>query len=359
MISSLLNSKQNINFGLGLFNKKNIDDNPRESAILQNTIETRARAKFDRYTSAFTEYTRKGFMGDVNSDFYEFLSMGIVPYVIGSGTFMALFNLLGKELTPKAAMKGKKMALGVLMYGIFKSLSPDLVTRPVAYTTGVDIELPYRNVYYPLPKEAGENANIYPLRQQRKVYDSIEFFRKDLIQNQEGYGKAYYDNIAKKIGLGDNLNDSVTETTPIIQSIVSMTKTAKTLSSYMWAGVGVALAMQDSWNDFFTAFSNRRRYLSKPNESFINKLTEKTKNIGLNTADLTISFFKSFVKSFNHLWEGPQGASGFMKHAGKSFLLLTALLTIGTTANVIYKAKQMGKLENSDIIDKNKESTVI
>ena len=48
-----------------------------------------------------------------------------------------------------------------------------------------------------------------------------------------------------------------------------------------------------------------------------------------------------------------------MKHAGKAWMLLTAALTIGSTANVIYKARHMGKLANKDIIDDNKESTVI
>ena len=83
--------------------------------------------------------------------------------------FMGLFNLL-KDLNPKsqklANINGNKMALGVVLYGLFKTLSNDLVTRPVYWGTGVDIELPIEHVYYPLPKEAGEAANIVPQIQQ-------------------------------------------------------------------------------------------------------------------------------------------------------------------------------------------------
>ena len=359
MIKAVRITDSNTSFGAKSESKKEEDN---ESKILPNTLRTRIAQKIDKTQSAFTEYPIKGFRGDVNSDFYEFLSMGIVPYLAGSAMFMAMFNLVTKHLnlkSQKLAVNGKKMALGVVLYGLFKTLSADLVTRPVYWGTGFDIELPYTNVYYPLPTQPGKDANIYPLRQQRKVYDSREFFRKDLIQNDPDYGVKYYDKIAKKIGLGNDLNDSVTETTPIIQSIISTTKTAKSLSTYAWAGVGVGLAAQNSWTDLFDAISNRKRHIAKPGEGFFTKIGARLKNAGTNFVDISKTFGKSFVKAFKTLWTGEKGTSGFMKHAGKAWMLLTAALTIGSTANVIYKARHMGKLANKDIIDDNKESTVI
>ena len=338
-------------------------DKDGESKILPNTLKTRINQKYDKTTSALTEYPVKGLKGHINSDFYEYLSMGIIPYIAGSAMFMALFNLVNKHLDPRsqkfAANKGKKMALGVLLYGVGKTLSNDLVTRPVAMATGVDIELPYRNVYYPLPTKAGDEANIYPQHQQRKVYDSREFFRKDLIATDPNYGTAYYNRVARKLGLGSDLNDPVTETTPIIQNIVSSTKTAKSLSSYAWAAAGVGLAMQNCWGDFFNAVSNRRKHLAKPNEGFFNKLGSRMNNFGHNTVDITKSFGKTFVKACKTFWTGEPGSKGFMKHAGKAWLLFTIALTAGSTANVIYRAKHMNKLSNSDLIDRNEESTVI
>ncbi len=331
-----------------------------DSKILPNTLSTRIHQKFHKTTNAFLEYPIKGMRGDVNSDFYEFLSMGIIPYLAGSAMFMVMFNLL-KDLAPKsqvlAGINGKKMALGVVMYGLFKTLSNDLVTRPVAWGTGVDIEMPVQHVYTPLPKERDELANPMPQIQQRKVYDSREFFRKDLIQ--EDIGPSYYDNVAKKLGMGENLNDAATETTPIIQSIVSMTKTAKSLSSYAWAGLGVGLAVQDSWNGFFNSISKRKRHVPKPGEGFLTKIGSRMKNAGENFVNISKSFGSSFVKACKTLWTGEAGTSGFMKHAGKGWILATLALTVGSTANVIYRARKMGKTANKDNIDKTKESTVI
>ena len=357
MIKEVRLSDNRISFGQNPVTKKPEKDE--ESGILPNTIKTRVLQKTDKTMNAVIEYPVKGLRGDVNSDFYEFLSMGIIPYVVGSAMFMLMFNLLSKHLTPKQALAGKKMGLGVVLYGLGKTLSNDLVTRPVYWSTGVDVELPYKNIYCTLPTRPGANADVDHKHQQRKVYDSIEFFRKDLIAKHPEFGVPYYNKIAKKIGLGDNLNDSVTETTPIIQSIVATTKTAKSLSSYAWAGVGVGLAVQNCWADFFKAFSDRPKYISKQGEGFLSKFGGKLKNTGKNALNLTKTFGKTFGKACKTYWTGEAGTGGFMKHAGKAWLLLTAALTIGTTANVIYKAKHMGKLANKDLIDRTEESTVI
>lgn len=333
-----------------------------KSKILPNTLRTRISQKSDKTVAAITEYPVKGLKGDINSDFYEFLSMGIIPYVVGSLMFMGLFNLL-KDLSPKAqkfaSSYGNKMALGVLMYGVGKTLSNDLVTRPVAWGTGVDIELPIRHVDHTLPTKPGKDADIDTKIQQRKVYDSREFFRKDLLENDPRYGKKYYANIAKKIGLGENLNDPTTEVTPIIQSIISTTKTAKSLSSYAWAGLGVGLALQNSWDDFFHAISNRKRHVPKSGEGFFEKMGSRFKNAGSNFVDISKTFGKSFARGCKTLWTGEAGTTGFKKHAGKGAILATLALTIGSVTNVIYRARQMGKLANKDIIDSTKESQVI
>ncbi len=349
----------NININFRQQSKKKAE----ESAILPNTLGTRLNQKYDKTLSALTEYPVKGLKGDVNSDFYEFLSMGIIPYLTGSAMFMWLFNLVNKHLSPHSRLvateKGRKMALGVVMYGLAKTISNEFVTRPVAWLTGVDIELPYRNVYYPLPTKPGAEADIFPQHQQRKVYDSREFFRKDLIAKDENYGIKYYDNIARKLGLGENLNDSVTETTPIIQSIVSTTKTAKSLSSFAWAAVGVGLAMQNSWKDFFDSISQRKKYTPNGTDGFLTKVSSKIKNFWCNLFEISKTFVKSFLKGCETLWTGERGTSGYMKHAGKALVLFATLLTLGGTINVIHRAKNMGKLANKNLIDNSQESTVI
>ena len=40
-------------------------------------------------------------------------------------------------------------------------------------------------------------------------------------------------------------------------------------------------------------------------------------------------------------------------------ILFTGAMTVGSIANVIYRARHLGKLANKDIMDKTKESMVI
>ena len=99
--------------------------------------------------------------------------------------------------------------------------------------------------------------------------------------------------------------------------------------------------------------------LCKRAGGIFSKIGGKTKTFFKNTYELTKTFGKTFISACKTYWNGEAGTSGFMKHAGKAWLLLTAALTIASTANVIYRAKQMGKLVNKNLIDKNQESTVI
>ena len=113
-----------------------------ETRILPNNISTRVGQEFQKTSSAFIDYPTKGLQGDINSNFYEFLTMGIVPYLAGSAMFMAVFNCVRKFLAAKghqiSASKGYKMGLGVIFYGLFKTLSKNFVTTPVKIATGVD-----------------------------------------------------------------------------------------------------------------------------------------------------------------------------------------------------------------------------
>ena len=330
-----------------------------ETHIVPNNVKTRINQGTQKTMSAFIDYPVKGLKGDVNSNFYEFLTMGIVPYIAGSAMFMIVFNALnlGKHLgarDAKAAGKlGKKMALGVVLYGILKTVSKNLVTKPIKAATGVDTEMPYQNKVYNLPKGADENAKIDVVWQQRKVFDSKEFFRKDLLDRE------YFDNVAKKLGLGENLNDSISETTPIIQNIVATSNTAKSLSSYSWAAVGVGLAMQDAWSDFFDAVSARKHYAGQKGEGFFNKLGGKLKVFGENTWNISKELIKSIGRSCKELWCGNNAHNGFMKHSGKILVGFAALLTTLLTANTILRAKDLAKNSNTKTIDKTKESTVI
>lgn len=359
MIDRINNIQSKISFTSK--SKKEKEDN-KDTRILPNNAKTRLRQSSQKTTSAFTYYTAKGLTGDINSNFYEFLTLGIIPYLAGSGMFMVMFNCVNKYLMPAdkkiASIKGKKLALGVILYGVLKTISKSLVTKPVKMATGVDTEMPYENVVFALPKEADEDTTLETQIQQRKIYDSKEFYRKDLLE-KEYPNKEYFNKIAKKLGLGENLNDSVSEVSPIIQNIVATSNTAKSLSSYCWAGLGVGLAAQNSWTNFFDTISNRSKYRTKPNEKLTTNIANWFKNFGRNTVEITKSFFKSLIRSCKTLWTGEAGTTGYMKHAGKAFAIFTIALTSILTANSIIRAKNLAKNNNKKTIDDKKESLVL
>ena len=78
-----------------------------------------------------------------------------------------------------------------------------------------------------------------------KVLESLEFPRWDVKYGDETKGEernVWFDKIAKKIGLGDNLRDSDQDVKPRVKEIAVKTNVAKTFSSYLWAAVGVGVA---------------------------------------------------------------------------------------------------------------------
>lgn len=300
-----------------------------KDTLLKNNLATRMRIGMDKFSNALTVYPVKGLRGSRNSNFYEFLTMGTIPYLVGSGTLMAVFNLANKYFKPfaesKASAIGKKMALGVLFYGVMKEVSKSFITKPVHALTGVDTTVPYAKFIYELP----ENINDTDITsiEYHQAYESVEFPYWGMFYKDESSGKprnAYFDKVAKKLGMGENLNDSDQEVKPRIKEIVVKTMTAKNLTSYLWAALGVCTAFQEPWDKFFN-----------------------TKG------------FKPSVKQFGaSLWESMKDfykgqGSGITKHAGKLLLGTAVLSSVLGVANVMSSSQKPSKLDSADIIEKS------
>ena len=88
-------------------------------------------------------------------------------------------------------------------------------------------------------------------------------------------------------------------------------------------------------------------------------MAKRFSNAGKNFVDISKTCGKSFTKACKTLWTGENNTSGFMKHAGKGWILFTGAMTVGTVANSIWRARHIGKLANKNVINKDKESTVI
>jgi len=279
-----------------------------------------SRIQVDKFLNAVTVYPVKGLTGNPNSNFYEFLTMGMVPYLIGSGMLMAVFNLATKYFEPTqakhAASIGHKMALGVVFYGLLKSLSKKFIEMPVGFLTGVDVNKPYRDMKSQLPEYAGDTSDKKSI-EYHKVFESVDFPRWDLLYDYKKNKPRnyYYDKVAKKMGLGKNLEASDQVAKPKIRELIIRTKTWTTLSSYIWAGLGVALAVQDGWTEAF----------GKKEGSFFKRAADAFNDKGKSFKAFAKEFAKDlrngFRNSCKQLYNGGVNHSKVKAAAGKAYIL--------------------------------------
>lgn len=309
--------------------------------LLKNNIITRTRIGIDKFSNAITLYPAKGLKGNKNANFYEFLTMGTVPYLTGSAMLMAVFNAANKHFAPfarsKAGPLGKKMALGVLFYGLAKEASKTLINTPVKMMTGVDPELPYAKVIYELPDDIND-TDITSI-EYHKVFESVEFPRWDLLYGDESKGQKrnyYYDKVAKKLGMGNNLNDSDQEVKPRIKEIIIKSNIAKNISSYLWAAAGVGLAFQKPWDNFFNVATLKFWQGAKFKAS-------------------AKSFGRNFIESCKTFYTG-KGQR--FKHGGKALLFTALASSILGAANAVSSSNKPSKLDASDIIKKDEKYVV-
>jgi len=338
MILPVNNVKNSINFSADGKDKKAYN----HDTLLNNNLATRTYIGIDKLTNAFTVYPAKGLKGSKNANFYEFLTMGAVPYLIGSGMLMAVFNYANKYFSnfakTKASSLGQKMALGVLFYGLSKSISKSFISKPVQMITGIDTERPYAKVIYELPEDIND-TDIISI-EHHKVFESVEFPRWDLLYGDEAKGKKRnyrYDRVAKKLGIGSDLKDSDQEVKPRIKEIIVKENLAKNISSYLWAATGVALAFQKPWENFFNVMTFK---------------FWKGKEFG----KCLESFGRNFVKSAKALYKGE--GHGLSKHAGKLLVGTALLSTILGVANTVSSSNKPSKTDAADVIKKDERYVV-
>lgn len=307
---------------------------------------TSARITADKFQNAVTVYPIKGLTGSRNANFYEFLTMGMFPYLTGSLTMIGVFNAASKFFSPDAAANanklGKKMALGVLFYGIAKNVSKKLIELPIKAKYGVDVNLPYKKVVNELPESTNDKDLIS--NEYHKVFESVDFPRWDLLYNNEHFGNernSYYDNVAKKMGYGSNLKDSDQIVKPKVKELIVKARTFSTFASYLWAAVGVGIAMQKPWENLgsFKQFVHRDNLL----------IGRGIENIGT-----------AFGRSVKEFVQGGAAKNKVAGIAGKALLAAAAGVTlIGNIVTLTNPQKaKSDKAAATSIIDENKTKVV-
>jgi hypothetical protein len=237
----------------------------KEDHIIKKTPLLGTKITADKLTHDVFVYAPKGLKGSRNSNFYESLSLSMLPYIAGGATIIALYNLANKHYKPSEAMKasnlGKRMAIGVACYAAGKWLAGKVLNGGVKAATGIDVEMPYKKTVHELPEEKGEIPGTST--EFHRVYESVDFPRWDLINRKgefEGNRYAYYDKIAKRMGYDEKLNAPDQVVQPKIKETVAKTIATKNISSYLWAATALVFGMNE---DIFTLIKARKIPKSK------------------------------------------------------------------------------------------------
>lgn len=265
------------------------------------------KAGAHKLTNDIFTYFPKGFQGSKNSDFYEFLSLGMVPNIIGSVGLIALYALCNGKYNAQhglsASKAAKSMGAGVVMYAAGKWASQKLSRSLIHASTGVNLNMLYLNKVNELP-EPGRDKGIVRT-QYPGVFDSVDFYRKDLLAKDSELNHEnifwYDDKIAKKAGFDKKLNAPNQTMGPKIRELKARTTALENISKYVVAATGVALGSQSAFKDI--SFKNSKAFFQ----------TTKTA-------------LKDGLKS---LWNGTN-RNFLTKHSGKALLIGSAVSTLLT-----------------------------
>lgn len=291
-------------------------------------------------------YFPKGFAGSKNSDFYEYLSLGMVPYLVGSGLMYGLykgannaFKLTDKTMADSVA---HKMGAGILLYGLGKTISKKLSHTLIHASTGVDLDMKYLKKVNELP-EIGQDKGIQR-KQYPGVFDSVTFYRCDLLDKDSELNHDdaywYYDKIARRAGFNKRLNNPNQEMSPRLKELKARTTALENISKYVVAATGVALGAQKAFGDMrFT------------------KVITKTK--GFNSKALIGNLQglgKAAIDAGKQLWKG-SNQNIITKHYGKALAIGSAVSTLLTWLIPTIGFKTNPNTMNSKV-DTNKEYEV-
>ncbi len=260
-------------------------------------------------------YFPKGFMGSKNSNFHEFLSMGRVPYVIGSIMLIGLYSFAnGKyNVQDKASANNaaKCFGAGVVMYAIGKWLTKKIAHLGIKMSTGVPLDLRYTRKIPTLP-EPGQEKGIVE-KEYAGVFESVDFFRKDLLKqdselNHNGDMHYFNDKIVQKAGYGKDTNSSYQIADPKIRELKARTTALENITSYITAATGVALGSQEAFKQL--------KFVK--HEGFV-----------MNMKTALSSAKNAVINSFKELWKG-NNKNFLTKHYGKALILSSIAATILT-----------------------------
>lgn len=249
-------------------------------------------------TAKLPEYAYRGLKGDQNANFYEFLQLGNIPYLVGGGVLYKCFDWGGKGAAKNANLK---LAGVLLYYGMIKA-SQMAIDTPVKMFRGIDLNQPYRHMS---DLKVIDKKGTSPKRTEyHKLYESVDFTRWDLLYDRNGKKvNSKYDKLAHKMNANEEMNDSDSSLKPRIRSLIIQAKAYKTLLIAPFVTIAIGMASQKPWENLTTS-SIKEGY----QKAFSNKgILNKAKYAGLTTYQ---HFVKPIPDSFKAYWGSNKTAQG-------------------------------------------------
>ena len=221
-----------------------------KSKILPNDPITKLKVELKK-AAKLPEYAYRGLKGDPNANFYEFLSLGKIPYFIGGPLLAAVFAFGITKNNPQArasaVTRTKQIAVGVGLYYLGAELAKKVIDIPVKFFRGVDLNHPYENV---VDCRATSKTGFSPKKiEYHKVPESVDFTRWDLMTGDEtkDNGQAineHFDKLAKKFGIDKNIQDTDATLKGSIKKLIISASAFKYMLTAPFVILGVALAAQ-------------------------------------------------------------------------------------------------------------------
>ncbi len=329
---------------------KNKDTHAHHDQIMSSDILTKLKADM-KNASSLPDYAKRGLKGDPDSNFFEYLSLGNIPYYIGGPvlTSMFLMGATDNNLQAKASAikKAKHIGVGVGLYYLASSLANKLIDVPVKIFRGIDLNHPYKDV---VDCRAIDKKGYSPTKTEyHKVFESIDFTRWDLMHDEK-YPKDFkpkdynvinkeFNKLSKKFGINDDAKDSDSVLKPYIKKLIIASRAFKYALTIPLVTLGVGLAAQKPWGD-----------LGKGLKSEIGRALTPSSNLSLKKrTDLSVNLFKKhlakpMVDSFKSLWKGHSPTSRFL---GKATIISSIAAPILANLKILH----LTNAKNDKIID--------
>jgi len=278
-----------------------------ESHIPKQDVFLGAKAEAHKFYNDIFTYFPKGFAGSKNSDFYEYLSLGKVPNLIGSALLIALPTLANSLFNSNdakyAGINGKQVGAGVVLYAVGKWAYQKLSKTLVYASTGVNLDMKAIKKVNELP-ELGQEKGLVRT-QYHGVYDSVQFPRLDLLtkDGELNHNNAYYhdDKVVKRAGFKKKMNASNQIASEKVRSLKARETAMENIGKYIVAGTGVAYGFQKAFG----------------------KISFKNPKIFLRSAK------NALVEGAKQLWKG-SGDKALTKHFGKGMIIASGVATLLT-----------------------------